>query len=75
MVAANAKTDLAVHLEAAAGGEETEGGWAERVGRRQDDAAMVDSRGVNGGGWSAKCEVPGEEVCFCGEGVEVGGGC
>ena len=75
MVAADAQTDLAIHLEAAAGGEEAEGRWAERVGGWENDAAMVDSRGVYGGGRAAECEVPGEEVCFCGEGVEVGGGC
>lgn len=75
MVAADAETDLAVHLKAAAWGKEAEGGWAERVGGREDDAAVVDPRGVYGRGRPAECEVPGEEVCFCGDGVEVWGGC
>lgn len=74
MVAADAETDLAVHLEAATGGEEAEGWRAEGVGRRKDDSAMVYPRGVYGRGRSAECEVPGEEVCFCGKGVEVRGG-
>ena len=75
MVAADAETDLAVHLKAAAWGEEAEGGRAKGVGGREDDAAMVDPRGVYGCGRPAEGEVPGEEVCFCGDGVEVGGGC
>lgn len=66
MVAADTETDLAVHLEAATGSEEAEGGRAEGVGRREDDAAMVDPGGVYGRGRPAECEVPGEEVCFCG---------
>lgn len=75
MVAADAEADLAVHLEAAAGGEEAEGRRAERICRREDDPAVVDSRGVYGCGRAAKCEVPREEVRFCGDGMEVGGGC
>lgn len=75
MVAADAKTDLAVHLKAATGGEEAEGRRSEGVCGREDDAAMVNSLGVYGRGWAAECKVPGEEVSFCREGVEVGGGC
>lgn len=74
MMTADAETDLAVHLEAATGGEEAEGRRAEGISGREDNAAMVDPLGVYGGGWPAEGEVPGEEVCFCRESVEVGGG-
>jgi hypothetical protein len=72
VVATDAEADLTVHLEAATGSEKAEGGRAERVSGRQNDAAMVDSGGVCGSGRPTQCEVPGEEVGFCGESVVVG---
>lgn len=74
MVSADAQADLSVHLEAAAGREEAEGGRAQRVAWRQDDASMVHSGTVGRRGRAAQSEVPGEEVGFAGEGVYVGGG-
>ena len=74
MVAGDAEADLAVDFEAAGWREEAEGGWAERVGGREDDAAVVDAVGVGrGGGRAAEREVPFEEVGVEGGGVMVGG--
>jgi hypothetical protein len=72
-MAADAQTYLTIHLEAAAWGEEAEGRRAERVGRGKHDAPVVDPGAVGGGGGPAKGEMPGEEVGFGGEGVDVGG--
>jgi len=73
-MAADAQTYLAIHLEAAAWGEEAEGRRAQRVRRGKHDAPVVDAGAVGGGGGPAEGEVPGEEVGFSGEGVDVGGG-
>lgn len=63
MVARDTQTDLAVDFEAARWGEEAEGGWAERVGRGKDDAAVVDAVGVGRGrGGAGEREVPVVEV-------------
>lgn len=75
MVATDAEADLAVHLKAAARSEEAEGGRAKGVGWREYDATMVDPGGVCRGRWAAECEMPGKEVRFCRDGVEVRGGC
>ena len=72
MVARYAQADLAVDFEAAGGGEEAERGRAERVGGREDDAAVVGARGVGGGGGAAQGEVPFEEVVVERGGVEGG---
>jgi hypothetical protein len=74
-VPADAQADLAVDFEAARRRKEAEGRWAQRVCVREDNAAVVDARGVGRGrGGPAQGEVPFEEVCVEGGGVEVGGG-
>lgn len=63
MVAGDAQTDLAVDFEAARRRQEAEGRRPQRVGRRQHDAAVVDSRGVGGRRrWAGEREVPVVEV-------------
>lgn len=75
MVSRYAEADLAVDFEAARGREKAEGRRAQRVRRREDDAAVVDAGFVGrGGGRAAQREVPFEEVVFEGLGVVVGGG-
>jgi len=64
MVAANAEADLAVGLEAAARGQEAEAGWAQWVGGRQHDAAVVDAALEGRRWWPAQREVPFEQVGF-----------
>lgn len=64
VVAGYVEADLAVGLEAAAGGREAEGGRAERVRGRQDDAAVVYAPGEGGEGGASQGEVPLEEVGF-----------
>lgn len=68
------ETDLAVDFESSRRRQEPEAGWAERVGGRESDAAVVDAPCVGRGGrWAQECEVPVEEVGFGdGRGVEVG---
>ena len=68
MVPRDAEADLAVDLEATAGGQEAEAGRAVRVRGRQDDAPVVEAVGVGGGGRAGDGEVPFEEV-----GIERGG--
>lgn len=70
MVPTDRQADLAVGLEAAGGGQEAERGRAERVGRREQDPAVVDPRAVGGGGRAGECEVPFEEVGWEGGGVQ-----
>ena len=76
MVPADGQADLAVGLEAAGGGEEAEGGRAERVGGGQEDAPVVETGAVGGGGRAGNSEVPFEEVGVEGGSVQgvVGGG-
>lgn len=75
MMSRNTQTYLPVDFEAAGWSEEAEGWWFERVGGREDDAAVVDAAFEGGGsGCSADGEVPFEEVCFEGCGVVVWGG-
>lgn len=68
------KTDLSIDFKTAGWCEEAKGGRAERVGRREHDAAVVDAVFESGGGGPADREVPGEEVFFCWGSVKVGGG-
>lgn len=62
MVAGDGEADLAVDFEAARGGEEAERRRAERVLRREGDAAVVDACCIGSGGGAAEREVPFEEV-------------
>lgn len=63
MEAADAEADLAVDFEAAGGCQEAEGWGAERVGRWEHDAAVVEAAGEGRGGRGApQCKVPFEEV-------------
>ena len=62
MVPADAQADLAVGLEAPVGRGEAEAGRAQRVGRREDDAPVVDAAVVGAAGGSLEGEVPLEEV-------------
>lgn len=64
MVSTDAQAYLAVDLESAARGGETEAGRTERVGGWQHDAAVVDAFGVGRIGRSSEGEVPLEEVRF-----------
>lgn len=64
VVAGYVEADLAVGLEAAAGRRKAEGGRAERVRGRQDDAAVVYAPGEGGEGGTSQREVPLEEVGF-----------
>lgn len=71
MVARDTEADFAVDLEAAGGGEETEGGWTQWVAGWEHDAAVVNAAGVWGGrGRAGEGEVPVVEV---GVGDRVGG--
>lgn len=75
MMSRDTQTYFSVDFEAAAGREEAEGGRFERVGGREDDAAVVEAAGEGGRGWRAPdCEVPFEEVGFEGCGVVVWAG-
>lgn len=69
-MAADRQADLAVDLEAAAGGQEAEGRRAQRVRGREDDAAVVDAVRVGRRRGPLEREVPFEEVGFQGGGVE-----
>ena len=74
-MAGDAQADLVVDFEAAGGREEAEGRRPERVCRREDDAAVVDARGIGRGRRrAAQREVPFEEVLFERLGVVVGRG-
>lgn len=72
MVSRNAQTDLAIDFEASGRSEEAEGWRAQRVLRRQHDAAVVEAGCVGRGcGRAAQSKVPFEEVVFEGFGVVV----
>ena len=70
MVSADAQTDLSIDLEAAGRREEAKRGRAERVGRREYDAAVVDALAIRGGWGAGEGEVPFEEVGFEGSGMK-----
>ena len=70
MVSTDAQTDLAVNFESARGREEAEGWWAQRVGRRQYDAAMVCAITVGCGWRTLESEMPFEEIGFERSGVQ-----
>lgn len=72
MVPADAQADFAVDFKPAGGGQEAEGGRAERVGWWEGDAAVVDALRVRSGGRAGEGEVPFEEVGFEGGGVQGG---
>lgn len=74
MVPADAQADLAVSLEAPVGRGEAEAGRAQRVGGREDDAAVVDAAVVGAAGRALEREVPLEEVRLEGLGCVVRGG-
>lgn len=75
MVARDTQADLPVDLEAAGGGQEAERRGAERIGRRENNAAVVEPVGVGrGGGRTGDGEVPVEEVVGDRGGVDGGGG-
>lgn len=65
MMARYAKTDFAIDLEAARGGQKAEVGWFQWVRGWQGYLAVVESVFEGGGGWRAAYgEVPAEEVGF-----------
>jgi len=75
VVAGDAEADLAVRLEPAGWCEKTERRGSERVGGREDYAAVVEAGVVGGGGGrAAEGEVPFEEIAVEGSGVVVRGG-
>lgn len=78
MVSRDTKADLPVDFEAARGREEAEARRAQRVGWREDNAAVIYPAGVGRGWWrTGEGEVPVEEVvvkCWCGVEVRGGGG-
>lgn len=67
------QTYLPVDLKSACRCKESKTWRAQRIGGRQDDAAVVDAIFEGRGGRTADGEVPGEEVFFGWRGVEVGG--
>jgi hypothetical protein len=74
VVAADGQADLAVGLEAARGRHKTERGRAQRVGRGQDDAAVVDAVRIDRVGRPSEGKVPFKEVGFERGGGEVSRG-
>lgn len=62
MMSADTQTNLAIDLKSARGSEEAEGGWAQRVGWWQNDAAMVDSLGIWGVRGAGEGKVPFKEI-------------
>lgn len=61
-MSADAQTNLAIDLKPTRGSEETERGWAQRVGGWEDDAAMVDSLGVGSVRGTGEGKVPLKEI-------------
>ena len=65
MMSADAQAYLAIDFKAAAGSEESETRWTERVRGWQHDAPVVYATSIwRGLGWSSQSEVPFEEVGF-----------
>jgi hypothetical protein len=66
MMPADAEADLSIDFKPSTWCQEAETWWSERVGWREDDAAVVDTGGERGVRGPADCEVPVEEVCVRG---------
>lgn len=64
MMSADAETDLPIDFEPSTRCQESEAWGSERVGRREDDSAVVDAGGEGGVGGTADGEVPVEQVCI-----------
>lgn len=62
MMSTDTQTNLAIDLEPARGGEKAKRGRAQRVGRRENNAPMVDSLGIRGVRRPGEGKVPFKEI-------------